>query len=390
MSAGRSKIQMVDLRSQYLKIKDEIDQAIQEVIDSCAFINGPAVKIFQQSLELYLGVDHVIPCANGTDALQIALMALVLKPGDEVIVPAFTYVATAEVIALLQLKPVMVDVDPDSFNIDVEQFEQAITQNTKAVVPVHLYGQSANMEAIMRVANQHEIYVVEDNAQALGADFIFSDGARKKTGTIGHIGTTSFFPSKNLGAYGDGGAIYTNDAELAQRIRMIANHGQSEKYIHDMVGCNSRLDSIQAAILNVKLKYLDQYIQSKQQLVAIYDQELADIPGIVVPCKINYSTHSYHQYTLKVKECKRDDLMNYLEESDIPYRVYYPIPLNRQMAYKDFSGKYSVPISEKLSQEVISIPIHPEMDVQDVRYISNIIKSFFAIFAPLRDTDLTD
>ena len=375
---GKSKIQMVDLRSQYLKIKEEVDAGIQEVIDTCSFINGPKVKEFQQSMEKYLGVNHVIPCANGTDALQIALMALDLQPGDEVIVPAFTYVATAEVIALLKLKPVMVDVDPDTFNLTGEIFEQAITPRTKAVVPVHLYGQSADMEVIMKIADKHGIYVVEDNAQAIGADYNLSTGQTQKTGTIGHIGCTSFYPSKNLGAYGDGGAIYSNDSELADKIRKIANHGQVQKYVHGLVGCNSRLDSIQAAILNVKLKHLDAYCQKRQDVADQYDIAFANVAELETPKRAPFSTHVFHQYTLKVKNGKRDELKAYLQERGVPTMIYYPIPLYKQEAYASASTTgMELPNTEDLCKEVISLPIHTEMDEEQQKYISKMVKEFF-------------
>ena len=307
-------IQMVDLIGQYQKIKSEVDEAVLEVIESAAFINGPKVKEFQASLEAYLGVKHVIPCANGTDALQIALMALDLRPGDEVIVPAFTYVATAEVIALLNLSPVMVDVDPETFNITASILEKAITPKTKAVVPVHLFGQSADMESIMAVARKHSIYVIEDNAQAIGADYTFSDGKNQKAGTIGDIGCTSYYPSKNLGAYGDGGAIFTNNEELGQKIRMIANHGQNKRYYHAMVGVNSRLDSIQAAVLNIKLKHLDEYAAARQTVAAYYDKAFSGVEQLQIPKRQHNSTHVFHQYTLLVKDGRRDELQSFLKD----------------------------------------------------------------------------
>ena len=369
---------MVDLKSQYLKIKEEIDKGIQEVIDSCAFINGPKVKEFQQSLEAYLGVNHVIPCGNGTDALQIALMAVDLAPGDEVIVPAHTYVATAEVIALLQLKPVMVDVDPDTFNLTGEIFAKAITPNTKAVVPVHLYGQAAEMEKIIKIAEKHRIYVVEDNAQAIGADYTFSDCTVKKTGTIGHIGCNSFYPSKNLGAYGDGGAICTNDPELGEKIKMIANHGQTERYVHGLIGCNSRLDSIQAVILNAKLKHLDAYCNARRAVADHYDAAFAGIADLEIPVRAPYSTHVFHQYTLKVKDGNRDALKAYLQEKGIPSMIYYPIPLHKQKGYNHYAPDLSLPVTEQLSEEVISLPIHTEMDQEQLEYITKEVIKFFA------------
>ena len=371
------KIQMVDVRSQYLKVKKEIDDGIQEVIDSCAFINGPAVKKFALSLKTYLGAETVVPCANGTDALQIALMALGLKPGDEVIVPAFTYVATAEVIALLQLKPIMVDVDPDSFNITPAIVEAALTPNTKCVVPVNLYGQNSDLEGIMELAEKHGFYVIEDNAQAIGSDYIFKDGSRKKSGTIGHIGSTSFYPSKNLGAYGDGGALYTNDPELGEKMRMVANHGQSKKYVHDVIGCNSRLDSIQAAILDVKLKYLDNYCSARQEVADRYDLAFINMEEIDIPKRMSYSTHVFHQYTLKVKNGRRDELKEYLKSKDVPSMIYYPIPLYEQEAFKPFTDVTFLPVTEQLCKEVISLPIHTEMNLEEIQYIIESVKSFF-------------
>ena len=373
-----SKIQMVDVKGQYNRIKKEVDSAVQKVIDSCAFINGPAVKSFQKSLEDYLNVKAVIPCANGTDALQIALMALDLKPGDKVMVPAFTYVATAEVIGLLGYQPVMVDVDPSTFNLTKEIVEKAWTPEIKAVVPVHLYGQSAEMEGIMELAGEKGFYVVEDNAQAIGADYLFSNGKRQKTGTIGHIGCTSFYPSKNLGAYGDGGAICTNDEVLGEKIRKIANHGQGKKYVHDLIGCNSRLDSIQAAILEVKLNYLDKYCQARQQVAQEYDQAFSEMDAIEVPARVSYSSHVFHQYTLKVKNEKRDELKSYLQKKGIPSMIYYPIPLYRQKAYEPYvETSFSLPVTEQLCREVISLPIHTEMINDQIRYILNGILSFF-------------
>ena len=371
------KIQMVDVRSQYLKIKEEVDSGIQEVIDSCAFINGPAVKKFKASLEKYLGVDTVIPCANGTDALQIAMMALDLKPGDEVIVPAFTYVATAEVIALLRLRPVMVDVDPDSFNITPEIVQKALTPKTKCVVPVNLYGQCADLEGIMKLANKHNFYVIEDNAQAIGSDYIFSDGTRQKSGSIAHIGSTSFYPSKNLGAYGDGGALYTNDPELGEKMRMVANHGQAKKYVHDIIGCNSRLDSIQAAILDVKLRHLDEYCSARQEVADRYDLALSNIEELQTPKRMAYSTHVFHQYTLKVKNGKRDEMKDFLKEKGIPSMIYYPIPLYEQEAFKPFTDVTGLPITEQLCKDVISLPIHTEMSVEEVKYVSDAVIQFF-------------
>lgn len=369
---------MVDVKSQYLKIKNEVDEGIQNVIDSCAFINGPAVKEFKSSLENYLGVSTVIPCANGTDALQIAMMAIGLEPGDEVIVPAFTYVATAEVIALLRLKPVMVDVDPHSFNITADIVEAAITPKTKCVVPVNLYGQCADLEGIMTLAEKYNFFVIEDNAQAIGSDYIFSNGTRKKSGSVAHIGTTSFYPSKNLGAYGDGGALYTTDPELGEKMRMVANHGQAKKYVHDIIGCNSRLDSIQAAILNVKLKHLDNYCSARQEVADRYDLEFANVQQLETPKRMPYSTHVFHQYTLKVNDGRRDELKEYLKENGIPSMIYYPIPLYQQEAFKPFTEVNFLPVTEQLCKEVISLPIHTEMTIEEIKYISNKVIKFFS------------
>lgn len=373
------KIQMVDLKSQYLKMKAEIDAAVIDVIGSTAYINGPQVKAFQANLEKYLDVNHVIPCANGTDALQLAMMAVGLQPGDEVIVPAFTYVATAEVIALLKLTPVMVDVDPDTFNVTAEIIEKAITPKTKAVVPVHLFGQTADMEPILAVAEKHNLYVFEDTAQAIGSKYTFSDGSQKSAGTIGHIGTTSFFPSKNLGAYGDGGAIFTNDAELAQTLRSVANHGQSKtRYYHDVVGCNSRLDTIQAAILDIKLKYLDNYAAARVAIADTYDAAFADIEELRTPFRVSNSTHVFHQYTMKVANGQRDELQAYLGEMDIPARIYYPVPLDEQKAYAGQSTiPYALENTKQLCKEVLSLPIHTEMDDETLQTIINGVKSFY-------------
>ncbi|MFT6335260.1 MAG: dTDP-4-amino-4,6-dideoxygalactose transaminase [Halioglobus sp.] len=371
------KIQMVDVKSQYNKIKEEVDAGIQAVIDSCAFINGPAVKRFEASLEAYLGAKEVIPCANGTDALQIAMMALELKPGDEVIVPAFTYVATAEVVALLGLTPVMVDVDPDSFNITPEIVLAAITSKTKCVVPVNLYGQNAELEGIMNLAERHGFYVIEDNAQAIGSDYIFEDGSRKKSGTIAHIGSTSFYPSKNLGAYGDGGALYTNDLALGEKMRTVANHGQGKMYVHDIIGCNSRLDSIQAAILDVKLKHLDEYCSARQEVADRYDLAFINVDQLQTPKRMPYSTHVFHQYTLKVKDGRRDELKAYLSKKGIPSMIYYPIPLYKQEAFKPFTDVHFLPVTEQLCKEVISLPIHTEMSVEEVMYVSDAVTNFF-------------
>lgn len=368
---------MVDLQGQYRKIKKQINSEFAKVLDSAAFINGPAVKEFQQDFEKYLGVKHVIPCANGTDSLQIAMMALDLRPGDEVIVPSFTYVATAEVIALLGLVPVMTDVDPNTFNITAKNIEKHITPKTKAIVPVHLFGQSADMEAIMEVAIKHKLYVIEDNAQAIGADYKFSDGRVKKTGTIGHIGSTSFFPSKNLGCYGDGGALMTNDDALAAKMRMIANHGQPAKYIHDVVGCNSRLDSLQAAVLKVKLPYLDKYAKSRNKVAKAYDKAFKDLEGVQTPKRSKNSTHVFHQYTLRVKGGRREALQKYLDSKGIPSMIYYPIPLYKQKAFAKYWNGKVLPITEMLSDEVVSLPIHTEMDNKTLNYIIENVVAFF-------------
>jgi len=371
-------IQMVDVKSQYLKIKEEIDLGIQEVLNTTAFINGPKVKKFQQEFESYLNVKHVIPCANGTDALQIAMMAVGLKPGDEVIVPAFTYVATAEVIALLGLIPVMVDVDADTFNINIAALKAAITPKTKAIVPVHLYGQSADMEAIMEIAQEHKLWVIEDNAQAIGADYTFSDGHTAKTGTIGHIGCTSFYPSKNLGCYGDGGAIMTNDDSLGALLHKIANHGQSVRYYHDVVGCNSRLDSIQAVVLSAKLPHLDRYCDARRKVADYYDAAFANIDALETPFRADYTTHVFHQYTLKVKNGQRDALKTYLDDHKIPNMIYYPVPLYKQEAFKASSnGLEFLDNTEQLCREVISLPIHTEMDEIQLAFIADKVIAFF-------------
>jgi dTDP-4-amino-4,6-dideoxygalactose transaminase len=372
-------IQMVDLKTQYLKIKDEIDAAVLETIGSTAYINGPQVKSFQANLEKYLDVNHVIPCANGTDALQVAMMAAGLKPGDEVIVPAFTYVATAEVIALLHLTPVMVDVDPNTFNLTAEIIEAAITPKTKAVVPVHLFGQVSDMESIMKVAEKHDLYVFEDTAQAIGAKYTFSDGTQKSAGTIGHVGTTSFFPAKNLGCYGDGGAMFSNDDELTEKIRAIANHGQSKtRYYHDFVGCNSRLDSIQAAILDIKLKYLDDYAAARVAVAEAYNIAFADIEGLQTPFKAANSTHVYHQYTMRVANGQRDELQSYLGEMGIPARIYYPVPLDEQKAFEGHAViPKSLTVTKQLCKEVLSLPIHTEMDDETLATIIKGVQSFY-------------
>ena len=363
---------MVDLKGQYEKIKAEVDAGIQDVINSTAFINGPAVKEFQADLEKYLKVKHVIPCANGTDALQIAMMALDLKPGDEVITASFTYVATAEVIGLLGLTPVLVDVYPDTFDINIEALEKAITPKTKAIVPVHLFGQCADMERIMTIAKKHNLYVIEDVAQAIGADYTFKDGSQVKAGTIGTIGCTSFFPSKNLGCYGDGGAIYTNDDALAQKLRMVAHHGQSVQYVHDVLGVNSRLDTIQAVVLKAKLKHLDEYAAARNKAADYYDKALANHPKVKTPYRAKNSTHVFHQYTLQLNGIDRAKLREQLAERGIPAMIYYPIPLHEQKAYKSNRfKKEDFPVTEKLCATVLSLPMHTEMDEETLKYITD-------------------
>jgi dTDP-4-amino-4,6-dideoxygalactose transaminase len=364
-------IQMVDTKSQYLKIKTEVDAAIHEVLDSAAYINGKAVQDFTAALNAYHDSGFTIPCANGTDALQIAMMALGLEPGDEVITPSFTYIATTEVVALLRLKPVFVEVDPKTFCIDPEAVKKAITPKTKAIVPVHLYGHAAPMEAIMQIAKEHNLFVIEDNAQAIGCDYTFSDGTIKKTGTIGHIGCTSFYPSKNLGAYGDGGAIFTNDASLAHKIKMIANHGQEKRYYHDVVGCNSRLDSIQAAILNVKLKELDNYIIARRAAAAFYNKAFAQNEKITIPFVADYSNHVYHQYTLQLNGVDRDGLNAYLAEKKIPSMIYYPVPGHKQKMFASFGMEhYQLATTDWLTERVISLPMHTELDEEQLAFIT--------------------
>jgi dTDP-4-amino-4,6-dideoxygalactose transaminase len=367
-----NKIQMVDLKGQYQKIKTEVDSALNEVISSTSFINGPAVKEFQSDLENYLNIKHVIPCANGTDALQIAMMALDLKQGDEVITANFTYVATAEVIGLLGLSPVLVDVNPDTFNIDIESIERNITSKTKAIVPVHLFGQCADMERIMAIAKKYNLYVIEDTAQAIGADYSFSDGRNFKAGTIGTIGCTSFFPSKNLGCFGDGGAIFTNNDELAKKIRMIAHHGQSVQYVHEVLGVNSRLDSIQAAILKIKLKHLDEYALSRNKVAEFYDKAFSNHSKIKIPSRSKNSTHVFHQYTLQIIGYDRTELREKLTEHGIPAMIYYPIPLHKQNAYKNERFKTNdFPITQKLCDTVLSLPMHTELEEETLNYITN-------------------
>lgn len=368
------KIQMVDLKGQYEKIKSEVDKGIQEVLNTTAFINGPAVKEFQADLEAYLKVKHVIPCANGTDALQIAMMALGLKPGDEVITASFTYVATAEVIGLLGLTPVLVDVYPDTFDIDIEAIERNITPKTKAIVPVHLFGQCADMERIMAIAKKHNLYVIEDVAQAIGADYIFSDGKKAKAGTIGTIGCTSFFPSKNLGCYGDGGAMYTNDDELAKKMKMVAHHGQSVQYVHDVLGVNSRLDTIQAAVLKVKLKHLDEYAAARNKVAEYYDKAFANNTKLKTPVRTKKSNHVFHQYTLQLNGVDRTKLREQLAEKGIPAMIYYPIPLHMQNAFKSDRFKQGdFPVTEKLCACVLSLPMHTELDGETLKYITDTV-----------------
>lgn len=371
------KMAMVDLVSQYHKIQGEIDQAIANVVHSAAFINGPEVKTFGKELEEYLGVKHVIPCANGTDALQIAMMALNFKPGDEIITSSFTYVATAEVIALLKLKPVLVDADPETFTIDCDAIERAITPKTVAIVPVHLFGQCVDMQRIMEIANAHNLYVIEDTAQAIGASYTMANGVSHMAGTIGTVGTTSFFPSKNLGCMGDGGAIFTNDDNLAAKIRVIANHGQAALYHHDEIGVNSRLDSIQAAILRVKLRYLDGYCASRQKAAAYYDIAFANNPKLKTPVRMDRSTHVFHQYTLVLNGVSRTALKEFLETKGIPAMIYYPIPLHMQKAYTDPRYKQGdFPATEQLCNHVISLPMHTELSEEDLHYITSNVLEF--------------
>ncbi|WP_159615092.1 DegT/DnrJ/EryC1/StrS family aminotransferase [Tenacibaculum mesophilum] len=371
------KIQMVDLQSQYQKIKDTVDASIQEVLNSSAYINGPYVRDFQVDLESYLGVKHVIPCANGTDALQIAMMGLGLEPGDEVITADFTFAATVEVIGLLKLTPVLVDVEPDTFNIDIEALKKVITPKTKAIVPVHLFGQCANMEAILEIAKEHNLLVIEDNAQAIGADYTFSNGTKKKAGTIGNVGTTSFFPSKNLGCYGDGGAIFTNDDELAHTLRGMVNHGMYKRYYHDVVGVNSRLDSIQAAVLKAKLPLLDNYCDARRKAAEYYSNTFANNPNIITPTISDFTTHVFHQYTLRITNGKRNELHQHLLDNGIPNAIYYPVPLHAQKAYQD--DRYNeddFTVTNQLIDEVISLPMHTELDEEQLAFISKTVNDF--------------
>jgi UDP-2-acetamido-2-deoxy-ribo-hexuluronate aminotransferase len=363
-------IQMVDTKTQYLKIKSKVDAAIMEVLDTAAYINGKAVTDFTQNLNNYVGSKHTIPCANGTDALQIAMMALGLQPGDEVITPSFTYIATTEVVALLKLKPVFAEVDPNTFCIDPESIKKLITSKTKAIVPVHLYGHAAPMEEIMQIAQEYNLFVIEDNAQAIGCTYTFKDGTKKKTGSIGHIGCTSFYPSKNLGAYGDGGAIFTNDDELAVKLKMTANHGQQTRYYHDIVGCNSRLDSIQAAILNIKLSHLDEYNNARKNAAAFYNNAFANHPKIKTPFVASYSDHVYHQYTLQLTGVDRDGLQKYLAEKKIPSMIYYPVPGHKQKMFNQLGLEpVDLAITDDLTTKVISLPIHTELESEQLELI---------------------
>lgn len=361
---------MVDTKTQYFKIKTEVDAAVLSVLDSAQFIGGKVVNDFAKNLAIYNGVKHVIPCANGTDALQISMMALGLMPGDEVITPSFTYIATVEAAALLQLKPVFVEVDPQTFCMDPEAVEKAITPKTKAIIPVHLYGHAVDMEKIMAIAKKYNLFVIEDNAQAIGCDYTFSDGRVVKTGGIGHIGCTSFYPSKNLGAFGDGGAIFTNDDALVEKLQMIAAHGQSKRYYHDVVGCNSRLDAVQAAILDIKLKHLDEYIGARRKAADYYDQAFAGIGKITTPFRASYNKHAFHQYTLVLNGVDRDGLSKYLAEKDVPSMIYYPVPCHKQKMFASFGGNnYQLPVTDWLTERVISLPIHTELDEQQQDFV---------------------
>jgi UDP-2-acetamido-2-deoxy-ribo-hexuluronate aminotransferase len=370
-------IQMVDLKGQYSRIKEEVDKGIQGVLDSTAFINGKPVTDFSAGLEKYLGIDHVIPCANGTDALQIALMGLGLQPGDEVITPSFTFIATTEVVALLRLKPVFADVDPRTFCLDPDSLKKQITKKTKAIVPVHLYGQSAPMKEILDLANQSGLKIIEDNAQAIGSDYLFPDGKTLKTGTMGTVGTTSFFPSKNLGAYGDGGAIFTQDAALAETFRMIANHGQKKRYYHEIVGCNSRLDTLQAAILNVKLPLLDEYIDRRRTAADYYDGAFAGHPKIRTPYRAPYSKHVFHQYTLILDGADRNKLNEFLATRKVPSMIYYPVPAHRQNMFASFqSGLQKLEVTDWLTERVISLPMHTELEEEQLDFICQSVLEF--------------
>jgi len=370
-------LQMVDTKTQYFKIKKEVDAAVLEVMESSMFIGGKVVNEFAENLGRYHGSKHCIPCANGTDALQIAMMALGLEPGDEVITPSFTYIATVEVAALLHIKPIFVEVDPKTFCIDPAVIEKAITPKTKAIVPVHLYGQAADMEKIMAVATKHNLFVIEDNAQAIGCDYTFSNGTVKKTGTIGHIGCTSFYPSKNLGAFGDGGAMFTDDDELANKLRMIASHGQSKRYYHDVVGCNSRLDAMQAAILNIKLKHLDEYIAARRKAADFYDKGFAENKNITIPFRDGNNKHVFHQYTLILNGVDRDGLNQFLTEQGVPNMIYYPVAAHKQKMFDAFGGsRYELPVTDWLTERVISLPIHTELDEEQQTFVINKVLEF--------------
>ena len=370
-------IQMVDTKGQYLKVKAEVDAAVLGVLESSVFIGGKIVDEFRENLADYNGSKHVIPCANGTDALQIAMMALELQPGDEVITPSFTYIATAEVIALLRLKPVFVEVDPKTFCVSAEAIEQAVTSRTKAIVPVHLFGQAADMEAIMKVAEKHNLFVIEDNAQAIGCDYIFNDGTKRKTGSIGTIGCTSFYPSKNLGCYGDGGAIFTNDDTLAIKLKMIANHGQVKRYYHDLVGCNSRLDTIQAAVLNIKLKHLEEYNTARRAAADYYDKAFAANAGISIPFRAPYCSHVFHQYTLLIEKADRNELNQFLSDNNIPSMIYYPVPAHKQKMFDAADTQtFRLPATDLLSEKVISLPMHTELKEDHLDYIISKVSDF--------------
>ena len=374
------KIEMVDLKTQYARLKNEIDCAIQEVIDSAAFVKGPAVKQFEDNLSDFLGVKHVISCGNGTDALQVALMALNLKPGDEVIAPTFTFIASAEIIALLGLTPVLVDVDPDTYNISTEAIKEAITPKTKAIIPVHLFGQNADMDAILDLAKKYDLYIVEDACQSIGSSFFGKDGSVCQSGTLGDIGCTSFFPSKNLGCYGDGGAMFTNNGELASKIRAIANHGMSVRYYHDLIGVNSRLDGIQAAILDVKLRQLEDFGSRRKAAADFYDTAFKSIEFIQTPLRSPLSSHVFHQYTIKIKNGMRDRLKDFLNRKGIPAMIYYPVPLHLQKAYVDPRyNEGAFPVSEQLCKEVLSLPMHTELSNDQLLYITDSVKEFFGI-----------
>lgn len=370
-------LQMVDTKTQYLKIKPEVDAAVLAVMESSMFIGGKVVNEFAENLATYHGSKHCIPCANGTDALQIAMMALGLQPGDEVITPSFTYIATVEVAALLNIKPIFVEVDAKTFCIDPEVIEKAITPKTKAIIPVHLYGHAADMEKIMAIAAKHNLFVIEDNAQAIGCDFTFTDGSVKKTGSIGHIGCTSFYPSKNLGAFGDGGAMFTDDDELAGKLKMIASHGQSKRYYHDVVGCNSRLDAIQAAILNIKLQKLDEYILARRKAADFYDNAFANTKQVTIPFRDGNNKHVFHQYTLTLNDVDRDALNQFLTEQGVPNMIYYPVPAHKQKMFDAFGGSdHNLPVTDWLTERVISLPIHTELDEEQQGFIVSKVLEF--------------